>query len=152
MHDGGLDIGSRKVASTYVEAEAQSLAEMHRNLTADSPSTPTHRDKIPDVSRVVFPAFVAKKLSRKEVAASDAARQSLEAERVKLTTMPWPKCPKRNPTGNGKGTWDITTVIEKKELMAMARKSGETIHIGRVCILGYMQGVCARNQSLPRAM
>ena len=88
----------------------------------------------------MFPAFVAKKLSRREINASSDAKDSLEAERIKLTTMPWPPCPKRNPTGKGKGTWDVSTVIEKKDLLLMARRTGETIHVGRIAAMCYEKG------------
>ena len=77
------------------------------------PISTTHREKNPSVSRVIAPSLVARKVPAKEMKTNQAVIDALKVEVRKHLDAPWPKCPVRNPKGNKKGTWDVSTVIEK---------------------------------------
>jgi hypothetical protein len=98
-----------------------------------------HRELNPDVSRICYPVMVAKKIPKSQWKDPEVAK-ALAAELDKLTNIPWPKCSKRNPTGKGKGVWDISKVREKKDVIAESRKSGKSVQIGYVCPLCYQKG------------
>ena len=116
---------------------------VHNRLIAsdiqDAIST-EHRDRIPDISRLVCPSLVARKVPRSELKTNPEVRAAMKAELEKQLNAPWPKCPRRNPTGKGKGTWDISTVCEKRTKIAECRRSNEIVHFGRVCSLCYEKG------------
>ena len=99
-----------------------------------------HRDRIPDISRLVCPSLVARKVPRSELKTNPEVRAAMKAELAKQLNAPWPKCSRRNPTGKGKGTWDISTVCEKRTKIAELSRKNEIAHFGRVCSLCYEKG------------
>ena len=99
-----------------------------------------HRDKIPDISKLVCPSLVARKVPKSEMRTNPDAQAALKAELQKQLNAPWPQCPRRNPTGKGKGTWDVSTVCEKRLKVAECRKSNKTAHFARVVSLCYEKG------------
>ena len=99
-----------------------------------------HRDRIPDISRLVCPSLVARKVPRSELKTNPEVRAAMKAELEKQLNAPWPTCSRRNPTGKGKGTWDISTVCEKRTKIAELSRKNEIAHFGRVCSLCYEKG------------
>ena len=68
-------------------------------------------------------AAVTRLLSRSEVASNPAAKKAVQAEADGLLE---------------KGTWDLSTVTEKENLVKQARKSGIKIHLGQL-----MMSICS---------
>ena len=105
--------------------------KMSAACAAEAPPS-THREKVPDWSRVIYPCFVARKVPKAEASWNPKVVEAIEAEKQKHLNAPWPKCSKRNPDGKGKGTWQVASVRERDELLAAMKKKGVTIHLARV--------------------
>ena len=143
--DGGVERPAQSVgvSSDFCGGEAVNPAD---DSTSDpvipagmNISTGGHREINPDISRVCYPVMVAKKVPKsqwKEPAVAKAFADELE----KLMNIPWPKCSVKNPTGKGKGVWDISKVREKRQVIDDARRKGEKVHIGYICPLCYEKG------------
>ena len=56
----------------------------------------------------------------------------MEKERKKLEALPW-------PDGKGHGVWDYSKVRHKHQVAAEARRSGRSVHFGRICPLCYLK-------------
>ena len=150
VNDVSIGVSGGQAASAHIlPAEAQLGFVSHEWTEPDSTPVgypcPTetelrskHRER--DVSKIVLPMFaVARKVPRGEWG-SEECQEALKAEMTKQLSAPWPKCPKRNPTGKGCGTWDNSKVCEESDLIAWSRKEGITIHIARGCVLLYEKG------------
>ena len=61
-------------------------------------------------------------------------------EKHKQLNAKWPKCSKRNPKNNGRGTWDMSEPWERSAKVTDASRRSQTIHLARVCILAYEKG------------
>ena len=64
-----------------------------------------------------IPAMATRLLSRAEMLSSPKAIDAVRAEAAGLES---------------EGTWDLSTVIEKADLVARASKTGEKIHLGEL--------------------
>ena len=116
------------------------LIKLHCQMVAACASDAlptTHREKSPDWSKVVFPCFVARKVPKGEASWNPKVKIAIEAEKQKHLNAPWPVCKKRNPSGKGKGTWEVSSVQERDTLVANAKKQGKIIHLARVHALCY---------------
>ena len=89
---------------------------------------PEHRVKI-GASPLPFNALVARPVSRKEIAATPAAKKAMDSEWARLRE---------------KSVWDNSTVREWSEVAEEARKAGKEVQFG------YLFGICVeKNSELP---
>ena len=70
--------------------------------------------------------MVARSLGKKEIKASKRAQAALDKEWDRLSA---------------KGTWNIASVREWRDVAAEAKRDGKTVHVGRVF------GICVEKQS-----
>jgi hypothetical protein len=88
-----------------------------------------HREKIRSFEGL-YPACIARKVSKNEVQRTPAAKAALDKEWEKLANHKRP-----DPKDKGVGCWDVGRVMEVDEVRAQARKEGKKVHIGRICEL-----------------
>jgi hypothetical protein len=101
-------------------------------MPVDCDSPPEHRWRIPECDPL-FPSAVARKVKRAEVEQMPAAKAAVDKEWFKLLAMP-------HPDGKGKGTWDMSTVREARDIRAEARKTNVTTHFGMIAELCFQKG------------
>ena len=123
---GIFDMNSDRVHSRLIASDVQDTISKE------------HRDHIPDISRLVCPSLVARKVPKSELKTNPEVRAAMKAELEKQLNAPWPKCPRRNPTGKGKVTWDISTVCEKRTKIAECRRANKTVHFWP-CLLAMLR-------------
>jgi len=100
-------------------------------MPVDYDIAPEHRCRVSEYDPL-FPSAVARKVKRAEVEQVPAAKQAVDKEWFKLLDAP-------HPDGHGKGTWDMSSVREARDVRAEARSTNTTVHMGMIAELCFQK-------------
>ena len=93
-------------------------------LPRSAKSIQPHRHKIVEL---MYPACIARKVSRSEYSKVPEALKALDSEWEKLRTHERP-----SQSDSDRGVWTERLVWEKADVRAEARRTGKTVHFGRI--------------------